>query len=131
VRVVLQTYNPDHYAIRAASTHNYAEFFARELRYRKELGYPPFRRVMRLVYRHLDNGRAEAEANAVAREFEERIRTGRLPATDLVGPAPCFFGKINGENRWQIIVRSPDPAALALGLPLKGWHVDMDPVSML
>ena len=46
-RVVLQTYNPDHYAIRAASTHNYAEFFARELRYRKELGYPPFRRVMR------------------------------------------------------------------------------------
>jgi primosomal protein N' (replication factor Y) len=130
-RVVLQTYNPDHYAIKAASTHNYAEFFARELRYRKELGYPPFRRVMRLVYRHLDNGRAEAEANAVAREFEERIRSGRLPATDLVGPAPCFFGKIAGENRWQIIVRSPDPAALALGLPLKGWHVDVDPVSML
>ena len=38
-RVVLQTYNPEHYAIKAASTHNYHEFFARELRYRKELGY--------------------------------------------------------------------------------------------
>jgi primosomal protein N' len=86
---------------------------------------------MRLVYRHLDSGRAEAEARGVAREFEERIRSGRLPATDLAGPAPCFFGKINGESRWQIIVRSPDPAALALGLPLKGWHVDVDPVSML
>ena len=63
-RVVLQTYNPEHYAIRAASTHNYREFFARELRYRKELGYPPFRRVMRMVYKHIDSGQAEAEARA-------------------------------------------------------------------
>jgi primosomal protein N' len=54
-----------------------------------------------------------------------------LPATDLVGPAPCFFGKIAGEHRWQIIVRSPDPAALLRHLPLKGWVVDVDPLSTL
>src|SRR5207247_7392879 len=64
-RVVLQTYNPEHYAIHAAASHNYAEFFARELRYRKDLGYPPFRRVLRMVYWHLANARAEAEASAV------------------------------------------------------------------
>ena len=130
-RVVLQTYNPEHYAIKAASTHNYAEFFARELRYRKELGYPPFRRVLRLVYRHADNLRAETEARAVLAQLQERIKTGHLAGTDLVGPAPCFFGKINGENRWQIIVRSPDPAALLRGLTFKGWQVDVDPVSTL
>ena len=49
-RVVLQTYNPEPLRHPRRLTHNYAEFFARELRYRKELGYPPFRRVMRLVY---------------------------------------------------------------------------------
>ena len=130
-RVVLQTYNPEHYAVRAAAGHNYAEFFDRELRYRKELGYPPFRRVMRLVYRHADNDRAEAEARSVARELQARIKRDQLAATDLVGPAPCFFGKIAGENRWQIIVRSPDPAALARGMTLKSWHVDVDPVSTL
>ena len=42
-----------------------------------------------------------------------------------------FFGKIANEYRWQIIVRSPDPAALARGLPLRGWQVDVDPLSLL
>jgi primosomal protein N' (replication factor Y) len=130
-RVILQTYNPDHYAIHAAAGHNYAEFFAHELHYRKDLGYPPFRRVLRMVYRHPDNGRAEAEARAVLSQLEARVKADRLAATDLVGPAPCFFGKINGENRWQIVVRSPDPAALLRGLTFKGWHVDVDPVSTL
>ena len=130
-RVVLQTYNPEHYAIKAASTHNYHEFFARELRYRKELGYPPFRRVLRMVYKHADSARAEAEAQAVLGQLQERIQAGHLAGTDLVGPAPSFFGKINGENRWQIIVRSPDPAALLRGLTFKGWQVDVDPVSTL
>jgi primosomal protein N' (replication factor Y) (superfamily II helicase) len=130
-RVVLQTYNPEHYAIKAASTHNYHEFFARELRYRKELGYPPFRRVLRMVYRHADNDRAETEARGVLGQLQERIKAGHLAGTDLVGPAPCFFGKINGEYRWQIIVRSPDPAALLRGLTFKGWQVDVDPVSTL
>jgi primosomal protein N' (replication factor Y) len=130
-RVVLQTYSPEHYIIQAAAQHDYAAFYARELRYRKELGYPPFRRVMRLVFRHADPARAEAEANALAQELQQQIRAEKLPATDLVGPAPCFFGKINGESRWQIIVRSPDPAALAQGRALKGWFVDVDPVGTL
>jgi len=130
-RVILQTYNPDHYAIQAASTHDYAAFFARELRYRKELGYPPFRRVLRMVYRHADNARAEAETRQVLRQLQERLKADHLSATDFVGPAPCFFGKIAGENRWQILVRSPDPAALLRGLTFKGWHVDVDPVNTL
>jgi primosomal protein N' (replication factor Y) len=86
---------------------------------------------MRLVYRHTDNARAETEANALAKEFQQQIKTEKLAGTDLVGPAPCFFGKINGENRWQIIVRSPDPALLARGRDLKGWNVDVDPVGTL
>ena len=130
-RVILQTYNPEHYAIHAAAGHNYAEFFARELRYRKDLGYPPFRRVMRLVYRHADNGHAEAQAREVLGQLQARIKAGQITATDLVGPAPCFFGKVAGEYRWQIVVRSPDPAALAPGLTLKGWQIDVDPVSTL
>jgi primosomal protein N' (replication factor Y) len=130
-RVVLQTYQPEHYVIQAAAEHNYAEFYARELRYRKDLGYPPFRRVMRLVYRHADGARAEQEAMALGRQFLARIKESQLAATDMVGPAPCFFGKIAGEARWQIIVRSPDPAVLARGQTLKGWSVDVDPLSTL
>jgi primosomal protein N' (replication factor Y) len=130
-RVILQTYTPDHYAIQAAAKHDYAEFFAREMRYRKDLGYPPFRRLMRMVYRHPDSTRAEAEANIVARQLLARIKDEKVAATDLAGPAPCFFGKIAGDYRWQIVVRGPDPAALARGKVFKGWYIDVDPMSTL
>jgi primosomal protein N' (replication factor Y) (superfamily II helicase) len=130
-RVVLQTYMPENYVIEASSKHDYAEFYARELRHRKELGYPPFRRLMRLIYRDVRNERAELEAGVVARQLQAEIKTGHHPATDLVGPTPCFFAKISNEYRWQIIVRSPDPAALVRDKVLKGWYVDVDPMSTL
>ncbi len=130
-QVVMQTYQPEHYAIQAAAKHDYAEFFARELRYRKDLGYPPFRRVMRMVYRHARNDSAEAEALVVARQLQLRLQAEKPIGTDLSGPAPCFFGKIANEYRWQIVVRSPDPAALARDKVFKGWYVDVDPVSTL
>jgi primosomal protein N' (replication factor Y) len=130
-RVVLQTYQPEHYAIQAAAQHDYAGFYAREIEYRKDLGYPPFRRLLRLLYRHTNLARAEAEANVVAAQLRLRIKDGQIPYTDLAGPAPCFFGKIAGEHRWQIIVRGPDPAALVRGLALKGWIVDVDALNTL
>jgi primosomal protein N' (replication factor Y) len=130
-RVVMQTYMPEHYVIQAAAQHDYAGFYQREVRSRKDLGYPPFRRLMRLVYRHAEAARAEAEANVIAAQLRLRIKDSKPPFTDLTGPAPCFFGKIAGEHRWQIVVRSPDPAALARGIQLKGWIVDVDPLSTL
>jgi primosomal protein N' (replication factor Y) len=130
-RVIIQTYLPEHDVLQAAAQHDYAAFFVRELRHRKELGYPPFRRLMRLVYRHTQNDRAEAEATILAQQLKLRQQELQLPATDILGAIPCFFEKISGEYRWQIVVRGPDPAALARDLPLKGWTIDVDPVSLL
>jgi len=122
---------PEHHILQAAAHHDYAEFYAHEIRQRKALGYPPFRRLARLVYRHADPAHAETEAGVVARQLAFRITDKKIPATDLAGPAPCFFGKVADTYRWQIIVRSPDPAAVLRGLLFKGWAVDVDPVSLL
>jgi primosomal protein N' (replication factor Y) len=122
---------PEHHILQAAAHHDFTEFYGREIRQRKDLGYPPFRRMARLVYRHPAPDKAEAEARVVMRQLQMRLKENPLAATDLVGPTPCFFGKIAGEYRWQIIIRSPDPAALLRGLMLKGWLVDVDPVSTL
>jgi primosomal protein N' len=86
---------------------------------------------MRMVYRHSDSDRAETEAGAVARQLQSQIKEEKIPATELAGPAPCFFGKIAGEHRWQIVVRSPDPAGLLRGKIFKGWYIDVDPVTTL
>lgn len=132
-RVIVQTFSPDHYAIRAASHHDYAEFFQREMRYRRELGYPPFRQLVRLVYTHPYPERAEREAQVLAKQLRFRIERENRASTEVVGPAPCFFGRVGGEHRWQIILRGPDPSDLIRGPDLlpRGWRVDVDPVSTL
>ncbi len=131
-QVIMQTFQPEHYAIQAASEHDYAGFYAREIAYRKDLGYPPFRRLVRLLYRHAQAERAEAEAGVVAEQLRLRIKDQKLVGAELAGPAPAFFGRIANEYRWQILVRAPDPTALVRGLPLnKGWIVDVDPLTAL
>ncbi|MGB8214638.1 MAG: primosomal protein N' [Anaerolineales bacterium] len=130
-RVVLQTFQPEHYAIQAASRHDYAGFYARELEERRKLGYPPFSRLLRLEYRALDPAKAEAEARALAKRLSMDIVTDARIQTDLIGPVPCFFAKVGGWYRWQIVVRGPDPAMLVRGRKLEGWRVEVSPVSLL
>ena len=75
-RVVLQTFQPEHYAIQAASRHDYAGFYSRELDERRKLGYPPFSRLVRLEYRAFDPAKAEAEARAMAARLSKDIVDG-------------------------------------------------------
>jgi len=130
-RVVLQTFQPEHYAIQAASRHDYAGFYARELEERRRLGYPPFSRLVRLEYRAFDPAKAEAEARALAARLSKDIVTEARLQTDLIGPVPCFFAKVGGWYRWQIVLRGPDPASLLRGKPLLNWRVEVNPVSLL
>jgi primosomal protein N' (replication factor Y) len=129
-RVILQTYQPEHYAIRAASKHDYAEFYAQEIKLRKEFGYPPFRRLARLLFRHTSEDQAQEETKRVASELRQQTAFTEAQA-DLIGPSPCFFRRQRGEYRWQILLRAADPGSLIpFDLP-KGWFVDIDPVSLL
>jgi primosomal protein N' (replication factor Y) len=129
-RVILQTYQPDHYVIRAAANHDYQAFYNRELRYRKDLDYPPFRRLARLVYRHVSASYAEKEAKRLAGEIRHMISSTEAQA-DLIGPTPCFFRKVRDLYRWQIVVRSSDPARIIPDELPENWIVDIDPVSLL
>jgi primosomal protein N' (replication factor Y) len=131
-RVILQTYHPDHYAIAAAAAHDYAGFAAQELTFRREQGYPPYRRLAKLVYEDTSPSRARAEAEAQAESLRDALARRGLPTTDLIGPAPAFFARLRGRYRWQLLLRHTDPAELlrAVEIPA-GWRVDVDPVSML
>ncbi|MBI3536471.1 MAG: primosomal protein N', partial [Chloroflexi bacterium] len=131
-QVILQTYNPEHYAIQAASAHDYRAFYAREIAFRQEQNYPPFTRLIRLLYHHASEKRAQEEATRMYRALAARIAQKGLPALDLIGPAPAFFRKERGEYRYQILARGENPHALVeeIAFPL-GWRVDVDPVSVL
>jgi primosomal protein N' (replication factor Y) len=130
-RVVLQTFQPEHYVIQAAAGHDYAAFYARELDYRRQLGYPPFNRLVRLEYRHVQATKAESEAQGLAVKLAKWIEFEDRRETTLIGPAPCFFSRLDGLYRWQIILRGPEPASLLRGKNFGGWRVEVDPLSLL
>jgi primosomal protein N' (replication factor Y) len=129
-RVILQTYQPEHYAIQAASKHDYEDFYQQELRLRRQLAYPPFQRLARLVFRHTSATRAEKEAQRMKAVLQAQAReTDR--SINLIGPAPCFFERVGGLYRWHLILRGTSPAdSIPEALP-EGWVVDIDPVSLL
>jgi primosomal protein N' (replication factor Y) len=130
-RVVLQTFQPESYVIQAASKHDYADFYGQEIKLRRALGYPPFSRLIRLEYRALDPVKVEAEMKRVAEMLQKQLDTGKYRLTSLIGPVPCFFAKLGGWHRWQIILRGPEPRMLMEGMKLDGWRVEVDPVSLL
>ncbi|MBC7876398.1 MAG: primosomal protein N' [Anaerolineales bacterium] len=130
-KVILQTFMPEHYAIQSASQHDVNGFYEQELNYRKQLGYPPFTRLARLEYRHADSAKAEDESQKTASRLKVKIEAEARHQTELIGPVPSFFSKMDGVYRWQIIVRGPDPVSLLRDIKLNDWRVEIDPVSLL
>ncbi len=130
-RVILQTFQPEHYVIQAAARHSYRQFYHQELEHRRQLRYPPFTRLVRLEFRHTRNDIAESMALKLARQLHTWIAEEGRHATLLTGPAPCFFARLGGLYRWQIILRGPDPLALLRGRSLDDWRVEVNPPSLL
>ncbi len=137
-RVIVQTFNPDHYAIQAAAAHDYKGFYTGEIRFRAEHGYPPYGQLARLVHTSTNSERCEQEANVVARHLRHKAeqlanRSGQeWPDIDILGPAPCFVHKVRGRYRWQILIRANDVNPLLQGFyPGPGWSLDVDPMSVL
>jgi primosomal protein N' (replication factor Y) len=138
-RVVLQSFQPEHYVIQAASSHDYSAFYSRELEYRRNLGYPPFSHMVRMEIRHAQAVKAEEEARSLADKLSSWIKSEDRRETTLIGPAPCFFSRLNGLYRWQVVLRGPNPAGLLREKSLSGdilkgskeLRVEVDPVSLL
>ncbi len=131
-KVIVQTYTPHHYAIQAASGHDYEAFYRQELAFRREQGYPPYKRLVRLIRVGRSYKRCQEDAERLYRVLENKIARLGLPGVDLIGPAPAFHARLRGNYRWHIIVRAWDPYPLLEDMPLpRGWRVDVDPVSVL
>jgi primosomal protein N' (replication factor Y) len=130
-RVIVQSYTPEHYAIQAASRHDYETFFAEEIDFRRHHRYPPFVRLARFLFRDRKDDVCAQAADEMARKLARHARDRGVPM-DLLGPAPAFASRVRGEYQWQIVLRTPDLEALLDGLPIApGWVIDIDPQSLL
>jgi len=101
-RVLLQTYSPDHPAVRHAMCHDYRSFASEELDLRRAVGFPPAGRVIRLVLR----GRAAARLEAACARVEEWLndRPGGVGDVRVLGPAPAPLPLLRDEHRAHMLV---------------------------
>jgi primosomal protein N' (replication factor Y) len=132
-RVLVQTFNPEHFCIQAAARHDYGVFMEAELSARERYDYPPFRRFVKFTFEHSDRYTAQIEATALAGRLERLIADLALDQADIVGPAPALLERLRGHYRWHVILRAPDPLPILDELTGEdlppGWSVDVDPTS--
>ena len=128
-KVILQTFDPTNQVIQSAARHDVNDFYQYELGQRRRLGYPPFSRLVRLEYRHHDAEKAEEEAHRTVK----KLSSMNHQTSTMIGPVPCFFAKVGGYYRWQIVLRGSDPkeSLRDANAKLDGWRVEVDPVSLL
>ena len=128
-RVIIQTYQPQNYAIRAAAAQDYRRFYEEETERRREQGNPPFSRLIRLVYAHVNRARAEGEARKFADALLAEREAWGLGEVELLGPTPAFPERVRGHYRWQLVLRAPQPRDLLDKVTVpRDWTIDVDPV---
>jgi primosomal protein N' (replication factor Y) len=112
-KVILQTYNPDHFSILAARSQDYGRFFKQEIAFRKALGYPPFSRFVRIGI----SGKERENVVRFARQLgksgrEMREGTRGLRRIEILGPIEAPLARVAGRFRWQILIKGASSGTL-------------------
>ena len=135
--VVIQTFDPENYAIRCAVNHDYLGFYQQEIEARQELSYPPFASLVNIISRDANERTAESRLKKLSREIESAGSSSEL---SVAGPSPAVLAKLRGEYRWHLVLRSSNREAMLAVLRgafernpeiRRNLAVDVDPTSML
>lgn len=130
-KVIIQSYTPEHYAIQAAASHDYAAFYNKEIEYRLKLRNPPFSQLASLSYSHPNDLLCQREAERMKRSLSQEIDSKGIADIEIIGPAPAFIHRRRGRFRWQLILRGRGLPEFLSPVPLpQGWVVDIDPVGL-
>ena len=105
-RVIVQSFSPDHYAIRPVLDHDYESFYAEEMTHRSSLGYPPFGRLAQVVVSGTEEGEVREAAAQLARASQS------CDGCEVLGPAPAPIARLRGRHRFQLLIKGSDRAAV-------------------
>jgi len=137
--VIIQTYFPDHYAIRYAAAHDYPAFYEKELRFRRIMRYPPFTALANILLRSQKLELAVKWSGALSR----RLAAGNWAGVRILGPAAAPLAKLKQEFRYQFLIKSEGRATLhkllrdcqafarAEQWPATALVIDVDPFTLM
>jgi primosomal protein N' (replication factor Y) len=138
-RVVVQTYYPDHYAIVAATTHDYTSFAERELKYRRWMHYPPFGVLANVLVQSAKLEEAARWSSVLGKWFQNAAPEG----VRVLGPCTAPIARIKGVYRFHMILKAASRKALnaalrgmlvhadTAGVPRRNLVVDVDALRLM
>ena len=138
-RVVVQTYYPDHYAILAATAHDYAAFAERELKYRRWMHYPPFGVLANVLVQSAKLEEAAGWSAELGKWFQKTAPEG----VRVLGPCTAPIARIKGVYRFHLILKASSRKALntalrgmlahaeQAGVPRRNVTVDVDALRLM
>ncbi|MDD4503407.1 MAG: primosomal protein N' [Clostridiaceae bacterium] len=103
-RVIVQTYNPEHYSIEYARYHDYKGFYEKEIMLRKELCYPPFSSIANIIISGTIENEVIKYANEISILLDADLK--QYTGVEKLGPAAASISRIKNRFRWQIVIKS-------------------------
>lgn len=129
---IIQTFNEENPIFEFLINHDYVSFFDSQIKAREKFGYPPFSRIIRLIYKDESQKITQEKGEKLKDRLEEKLKTTYNTRVDLLGPSPCFVSKVGGKYRWQIILKIHESNDLEILKEIpKEWTIDIDPVNLL
>ncbi|MDW4207142.1 primosomal protein N' [Staphylococcus saprophyticus] len=107
-QVLIQTYNPDHYAIKDVQENDYTAFFQKEMNYRKIGKYPPYFFLINFTIAHKEMKKVMEASKHIHKILLQHLTDKAL----VLGPSPAALSRINNEYRFQILVKYKREPAL-------------------
>lgn len=107
-QVLIQTYNPDHYAIKDVQENDYTAFFQKEMNYRKIGKYPPYFFLINFTIAHKEMKKVMEASKHIHKILLQHLTDKAL----VLGPSPAALSRINNEYRFQILVKYKSEIAL-------------------
>jgi len=142
-RVIVQTYQPHHYALQCARDHDYENFFARELELRRDLQYPPFSRMVNIRISSASDATTQESADRAGAFLRKTLEELGWRAVEVLGPAPAPLVRIKNRTRWQVLLKSGRTGLLhelcerlleaypKICSPKSTLSIDVDPENMM
>ncbi len=109
-RVILQSYNPEHYSLQYAKEHNYEGFYEEELRIRKAFAYPPFKNIVNILVYGEGYNRVRQSIGDIKIALYKEIEANEYLSgkVQILGPYPAGLEKIKNNFRWHIMIKADD-----------------------
>lgn len=132
--VIVQTYNPDHYAVLAGAQQDYKRFYAAEMEFRRTLNYPPHASIIRITITGEDENTARRDAEELSAVLRSLTNERNF---EILGPFPSAIAKVKDVFRMNILMKADDFADIKQRLPRlpnlskPGISIDVDPYNML